>query len=46
MFGLGFSYVQYLRHGRKCSLFKIHDQIPKLDVTGSSPVSRSMFSIN
>ena len=33
------------RHGRKCSLFTIHDQIPKLDVTGSSPVSRSMFSI-
>jgi hypothetical protein len=32
------------RHGRKCSLFTIHDQIPKLDVVGSNPISRSMFS--
>ena len=31
------------RHGRKCSLFTIHDQIPKLDVAGSTPVSRSNF---
>jgi hypothetical protein len=32
------------RHGRKCSLFTIHDQIPKLDVVGSTPVSRYIFS--
>ena len=30
--------------GRICSLFTIHDQISKLDVAGSTPVSRSNFS--
>ena len=34
------------RHGRICSLFTTYDQFPKLDVAGSSPVSRSMFSIS
>jgi hypothetical protein len=33
------------RHGRICSLFSNEVQLPKLDVAGSSPVSRSMFSI-
>jgi hypothetical protein len=33
------------RHGRKCSLFTIHDQIPKLDAEGSNPFSRSIISI-
>lgn len=33
------------RHGRICSLFSNAVQLPKLDVTGSSPVSRSMFSM-
>jgi hypothetical protein len=40
-----FSMFSIYRHGRKCSLFTIHDQIPKLDVVGSSPISRSIFSI-
>jgi hypothetical protein len=30
------------RHGHKCSFFAIHDQIPKLDVAVSIPVSRSI----
>ena len=38
-------YVQYLPPWTQCSLFTIHDQIPKLDVVGSNPISRSMFSI-
>jgi hypothetical protein len=29
----------------QCSLFAIYGRLPKLDVAGSSPVSRSMFSI-
>ena len=29
----------------QCSLFPIHRRLPKLDVAGSSPVSRSIFSI-
>ena len=29
----------------QCSLFPIYSRLPKLDVAGSSPVSRSMFSI-
>jgi hypothetical protein len=29
----------------QCSLFPIYCRIPKLDVAGSSPVSRSIFSI-
>ncbi len=33
------------RHERRCPLFTIDDRIPKLDVAGSIPVSRSMFSI-
>ena len=33
------------RHGRICSLFTAYDQFPKLDVAGSSPVSRSIVSI-
>jgi hypothetical protein len=32
------------RRGRICSLFTIHDQIPKLNVAGSIPVSRSIYS--
>ena len=39
-----FSMFSIYRHGRICSLFTIHDQIPKLDVAGSTPVSRSIFS--
>jgi hypothetical protein len=30
---------------RHCSLFSIEAEIPKLDVAGSTPVSRSIFSI-
>ena len=29
---------------RHCLLYSIDAEIPKLDVAGSSPVSRSMFS--
>ena len=32
-------------HGRRCRLFTNDSRIPKLDVAGSIPVSRSMFSI-
>ena len=32
-------------HGRRCSLFTNDSRIPKLDVAGSIPVSRSMFSL-
>jgi hypothetical protein len=32
------------RRGRVWSLFSIAYQIPKLDVAGSTPVSRSIFS--
>ncbi len=31
-------------HGRRCRLFTNDSRIPKLDVAGSIPVSRSMFS--
>ena len=31
-------------HGRRCRLFTSDSRIPKLDVAGSIPVSRSMFS--
>jgi hypothetical protein len=37
-------YGQDLCHGRRSCLFSNEAQIPKLDVAGSSPVSRSMFS--
>jgi hypothetical protein len=30
------------RYGRICSLFSNEAQLPKLDVAGSSPVSRSI----
>ena len=30
---------------RRCSLYSIDYKIPKLDVAGSNPVSRSIFSI-
>ena len=33
------------RLGRRCSLFPIADQVPKLDAEGSNPFSRSIFSI-
>ena len=33
-------------HGRRCRLFTNDTRIPKLDVAGSIPVSRSMFSIS
>ena len=32
-------------HGRRCRLFTNDSRIPKLDVAGSIPVSRSMFSM-
>jgi hypothetical protein len=35
---------QECRPKRKYLLFSIEVQVPKLDVAGSSPVSRSMFS--
>ncbi len=44
MFSGRFSVVRMHRHGRCCSLFSIELRIPKLDVAGSIPVSRSMFS--
>jgi hypothetical protein len=31
-------------HERLCPLLTIEDRFPKLDVAGSIPVSRSMFS--
>jgi hypothetical protein len=31
-------------HERRCRLFTIEDRFPKLDVAGSFPVSRSIFS--
>jgi hypothetical protein len=37
--------VKINRHGRICSLLTNASWIPKLDVAGSIPVSRSMFSI-
>ena len=37
--------VRINRHGRICSLLTNASWIPKLDVAGSIPVSRSMFSI-
>ena len=33
-------------HERLCPLFTIENRFPKLDVAGSIPVSRSMFSIS
>ena len=38
-------YGQDVRNGRSNSLFANDVQIPKLDVAGSIPVSRSLFSI-
>jgi hypothetical protein len=32
-------------HGRRCRLFTNDSRIPKLDVAGSIPVSRSMLSM-
>jgi hypothetical protein len=32
-------------HERRCPLLTIEDRFPKLDVAGSIPVSRSMFSM-
>ena len=37
--------VRMLRHGRICSLFSNEFHLPKLDVTGSIPASRSIESI-
>ena len=37
--------VRMVVHGRISSLFSTEINIPKLDVAGSIPVSRSMFSI-
>ena len=37
--------VRMHRNGRRCSLYSNECHIPKLDVAGSSPVSRSIFSI-
>jgi hypothetical protein len=40
------SYVAKHQHlGRLFPLFSIYVHIPKLDVAGSTPVSRSIFSI-
>src|SRR5213083_2200588 len=36
----------YQHHGRLCVLFSIYDQLPKLDVAGSSPVSSSLKTKN
>ena len=38
--------VRMHRNGRRCSLYSNECHIPKLDVAGSSPVSRSIFSIS
>jgi len=38
-------YGQDVRNGRSCSLFANDVQIPKLDAGGSSPLSRSLFSV-
>ena len=40
-----FAVVRVHRHGRLWFLFSISAEIPKLDVAGSSPVSRSIKSI-
>src|SRR6185437_4760184 len=40
-----FSVVRMHRNGRVSSLFSTELRFPKLDVAGSIPVSRSMFSI-
>ncbi|MGC4052784.1 MAG: hypothetical protein QM757_25925 [Paludibaculum sp.] len=40
-----FAVVRMHRHGRICSLFSNEVELPKLNVAGSIPVSRSMFSI-
>jgi hypothetical protein len=50
LFGIGvdFSVVcsgQNASPGRICSLFSNAYQLPKLDVAGSTPVSRSIFSV-
>jgi len=39
-----FSVVRMHRNGRVSSLFSTELRFPKLDVAGSIPVSRSMFS--
>jgi hypothetical protein len=36
--------VRMHRNGRRCSLYSNECHIPKLDVAGSIPVSRSIFS--
>jgi hypothetical protein len=41
-----FAVVRMHRHGRICSLFSNEAQLPKLDVAGSSPVSRSIVFNN
>jgi hypothetical protein len=38
--------VRMHRNGRGCSLYSNECHIPKLDVAGSSPVSRSIFSMS
>jgi len=40
-----YSVVRMHRNGRVSSLFSIELRFPKLDVAGSIPVSRSMFSM-
>ena len=37
--------VRMYRYERLSSLLSIEEQVPKLDVAGSIPVSRSIFSI-
>ena len=45
MFSRPFSMVRMHRHGRLSCLFSTSLRFPKLDVAGSIPVSRSMFSM-
>jgi hypothetical protein len=37
--------ASYHRFGHICRLFSFEQYFPKLDVAGSNPVSRSMFSM-
>ena len=45
LFSRWFAVVRMHRRGRNCSLFSNAYQLPKLDVVGSNPISRSIFSI-
>src|SRR5580698_1056033 len=45
LFSRWFAVVRMHRRGRSCSLFSNAYRLPKLDVVGSNPISRSIFSI-